>query len=167
MASWCSCSICEMRLCGSLISPMMRAADAGFHTGREQPCFEAVNAKGTFIGGLRFMVDESRIIRGAGLHAMRRSPRSVCCRPPQCRLRVGKWLVPGKRAHKGLSQWLHSRGSRTLVTLCWPSICTLILVDEVRNSPCGVWFSMAQLTVQARQPIQRRRSTSMAEAMLL
>ena len=46
-----------------------RAADAGFHTGREQPRFEAVNAKGTFIGGLRFMVDESRIIR-AGLHAI-------------------------------------------------------------------------------------------------
>ena len=46
-----------------------RAADAGFHAGREQASFEAMNAKGTFIGGLCFMVDEPRIIR-AGLHAV-------------------------------------------------------------------------------------------------
>lgn len=46
-----------------------RATDAGFHAGREQAGFETVNTKGAFISGLRFMVDESRIIR-TGLHAV-------------------------------------------------------------------------------------------------
>ncbi|EFE09077.1 hypothetical protein CIT292_07358 [Citrobacter youngae ATCC 29220] len=46
-----------------------RAADAGLHAGRKQARFQAVDAKGAFVGGLRFVVDKSRIVR-TGLHAV-------------------------------------------------------------------------------------------------
>ena len=69
----------------------------------------------------------------------------MCCRPPQCRLRVGRVAVAGQTDAKDYLV-AQSRGSRTFGNAAGLRICYLILVDEGTKFALWRLVSMAQLT---------------------
>ena len=126
-----------------------RPAHARLHARRQQSRFQPVHAEGAFVRRLGGVIDKTGIVR-TGLHAIG-APHAafvVDHHDPVLALEGGPTGHTGTQG--GLSQWLHSPGSSTLVATSSPSRLTRYWFTVVRNSPCGVWFSMAQLTVQAR-----------------
>ncbi len=86
------------------VTDLAHTANAAFDAGRQQAGFEAVLAEGAFVGGLRLVVDEARVV-GAGLYAVAaaHAARVVASTTPSVRWKVAC-----------TGQWLHRRGRLTI-----------------------------------------------------
>ena len=62
-------ALVDFAVCVVQIANHARATHAAFHAGGQQTGFQAVFAEGAFVGSLRFVIDEARVV-GAGLHAV-------------------------------------------------------------------------------------------------